>query len=244
MLPVARKKRMPAQSQGGRPAAGAPGQILARPAAQQQGEAASGLLALAVAEPRDALLYIPATYRADQPRPLVVLLHGAGGEAQHGMALLRPLADAKQLILLAPSARRDTWDVIHGGYGPDVALIDRALGKIFSHYAIDAARVAIGGFSDGASYALSLGLTNGGLFTHVVAFSPGFMAPAHAQGKPRIFISHGTRDTVLPIDRCSRRLVARLERAEYDLFYHEFDGPHTVPPEIAAEAVGWFLAGD
>lgn len=31
------------------------------------------------------------------------------------------------------------------------------------------------GFSDGASYALSLGLPNGNLFSHIVAFSPGFM---------------------------------------------------------------------
>lgn len=41
--------------------------------------------------------------------------------------------------------------------------------------AIDPAHVAIGGFSDGASCALSLGLVNGDLFTHVMAFSPGLV---------------------------------------------------------------------
>jgi predicted esterase len=88
-----------------------------------------------------------------------------------------------------------------------------------SSYAIDPARVAIGGFSDGASYALSLGLTNGDLFSHVLAFSPGFMAPAGQEGSPRIFVSHGTRDAVLPIDRCSRRIVPTLRRAGYDVAY-------------------------
>ena len=38
------------------------------------------------------------------------------------------------------------------------------------------------GFSDGASYALSLGAANGDLFTHIAAFSPGFMRPPVSVG--------------------------------------------------------------
>jgi nucleoid-associated protein YgaU len=75
-----------------------------------------------------------------------------------------------------------------------------------------------------------------------MAFSPGFVAPAPPQGHPRLFVSHGTADTVLPIDQCSRRIVPRLERADYQVTYREFDGPHTVPPEIARAAAAWFLA--
>jgi phospholipase/carboxylesterase len=85
-----------------------------------------------------------------------------------------------------------------------------------------------------------LGITNGDLFTRVLAFSPGFMAPAGQRGSPRVFISHGTHDGVLPIDSCSRRIVPRLERAGYDVRYREFDGGHTIAPEIALEAVNWF----
>ena len=36
--------------------------------------------------------------------------------------------------------------------------------------------------------------------------------------------------------------MPRLERAAYEVTYHEFDGPHQVPPEIAQAAVAWFLA--
>jgi predicted esterase len=132
--------------------------------------------------------------------------------------------------------------VIAADYGPDVELIDQALAKVFSNYAVDASRLAIGGFSDGASYALSLGLINGVLFRHIIAFSPCFMAPSRQTDAPRIFISHGTRDTVLPIEQCSRRLVPRLQRAGYDVTYREFDGPHTVPAEVAREAVNWYLS--
>jgi predicted esterase len=184
---------------------------------------------------------VPNSYRPDQPAPLVVLLHGAGGDAQGGLGLLQAFADERGLILLAPASRGRTWDVILDGYGPDITLIDQALDHTFSRYTVDPARLAVGGFSDGASYALSVGITNGDLFTHVIAFSPGFMAPADRQGSPRCFISHGTNDEVLPIDRCSRRIVPQLQRAGYDVLYREFDGPHTVPPEIAQAAIEWYF---
>ena len=131
--------------------------------------------------------------------------------------------------------------ISRGRYGADVRFIDRALENVFARYAVDPKRVAVGGFSDGASYALSLGVTNGDLFTHVLAYSPGFMAPAAQRGAPRLYVSHGTDDRVLPIDRCSRRLVPRLKEAGYGVLYREFEGPHTVPPQIARESLEWFL---
>jgi phospholipase/carboxylesterase len=222
------------------------GQLRARPAAPTKlVEAAPGVIPLGVARERDTLLYVPADYQLGQTLPLAILLHGAGGKPEAGIGLLQPLADEAGLLLLAPASRYKTWDVLAGGYGPDVELIDQALAQIFASYAVDPSRLAVGGFSDGASYALSLGLINGVLFRHIMAFSPGFMAPCEQSGAPRIFISHGTRDTVLPIEQCSRRLVPRLERAGYDVTYREFDGPHAVPAEIVREAVNWYLsAGD
>ena len=208
---------------------------------QVTGAAPVGLQPLMLGAARDSYLYVPATYQAEHLAPLVLLLHGAGRHARQGLELLRSLAQAAGLLLLAPASREHTWDLLVGRrYGPDLALIDRALEQTFSRYAVAPERVAIGGFSDGASYALSLGITNGDLFTHVIAFSPGFMAPAGQTGSPRIFISHGTRDGVLPIDRCSRRIVPQLERAGYDVLYREFDGGHTISPDIASEAVGCF----
>jgi phospholipase/carboxylesterase len=221
--------------------AGEEGRLLARPAAPE-GQGPVGLHPLGLDARRDGGLYVPSACRVDRPAPLVVLLHGAGGNADYGIGLLRSLADELGVILLAPASRRQTWDVILDGFGLDVADIDRALESVFGRYRIDPGRLAIGGFSDGASYALSLGLTNGDLFTHVLAFSPGFMAPGTRRGKPRLFLSHGTHDDVLPIDHCSRRIVPRVRRAGYDVTYREFDGPHTVPAGIARQAVEWALA--
>jgi len=222
--------------------AAANGRLLARPCRAVEQAERAGRHTLRLDTPRDGLLYVPAGYRHEQPAPLVVMLHGAGGEAEQSLSLTRQFADEFGCVVLAPDSRRTTWDVINGRYGADVAFLNRALEQTFSLCAVNPQACAIGGFSDGASYALSLGLTNGDLFTHVMAFSPGFMSPASRQGKPRLFISHGTRDRVLPVERCSRRIAAQVESAGYELRYREFEGGHTVPLEIAREAFDWFIS--
>ena len=179
----------------------------------------TGLRTLGLGSTRDGLLYVPAGYRAGKRAPLALTLHGAGGDARSGISHFLPLADAAGVVLLAPESRGRTWDVLVGGYGPDVEFIDRALKWAFDRLALDTGRLAVTGFSDGASYSLSLGPTNGELFTHLIAFSPGFMAPAARRGKPPVFVSHGTRDGVLPIERSSRRIVPRLEREGYEVRY-------------------------
>jgi phospholipase/carboxylesterase len=189
---------------------------------------------------RDPLLHVPPTLLAGVAAPLVLTLHGAGGDAEAGLALLRPLAEERGLLLLAPASRATTWDAVRGAHGPDAQLIDRALARVFAAFAVDARRVAVAGFSDGASYSLGLGLANGDLFSRIVAFSPGFVpGGARREGMPAVFVSHGSADDVLPIDRTSREVVPALRDDGYDVTYREFTGPHTVPAEVAREAVDW-----
>ena len=198
-----------------------------------------GEQALALGDGRDGLLYVPGGYAADKPAPLVLMLHGAAGSARGALRPFRELADDAGLVLLAPESRGPTWDAIRGDYSTDIAFIDRALESVFKRVAIDPARLTIEGFSDGATYAIGVGLTNGDLFQRIIAFSPGFILPVDPHAKPRVFVSHGTRDQVLPIDQCSRRIVPELQRARYNVVYREFDGPHAVPPEMAKEAIAW-----
>lgn len=200
-----------------------------------------GLQPLGLGKGRDGVLLVPPGYVSTRPAPLVVMFHGAGGNGEAGLSPVSGLAAEHNLFVLSTDARATTWDVIQHGYGEDIAFLDRALDGLFSLYAIDPAHIAVGGFSDGASYALSVGLTNGDLFTHILAFSPGFMAPGQSQGAPEIYISHGTADQVLPIAMCSRTIVPALRGAGYDVVYEEFDGGHTVPSWIAQESLRWFL---
>ena len=217
------------------------GRLQARPRGDgaRRGSERAGLRTLRPQDGDEALLHVPAGYSPDRPAPLVVLLHGAGSDARSGLTPLRHLADEAGLILLSPKSRGRTWDAVLGRFGADVAQIDALLGHVFQRFAVDRSRLAIGGFSDGASYALSLGRSNGDLFTHLIAFSPGFMAPEKRRGRPPIYVSHGVEDRVLPIDSCSRTLVPALRRAGHEVDYSEFDGGHTVPPGIARGAVRW-----
>ena len=188
---------------------------------------------------RPPLLRVPPGLAPGAAVPLVVALHGAGGDAEAGLAILGGLADERGLLVLAPASRGPTWDAVTGSHGPDAALLDRALTRVFSTVPVHPERIAVAGFSDGASYALGLGLATGDLFGRLVAFSPGFVPGTARQGRPAVFVSHGDADDVLPVDRTSRRIVPALREEGYDVTYREFAGGHSVPPEVAREAVDW-----
>ena len=78
---------------------------------------------------------------------------------------------------------------------------------------------------------------NGDLFSSVVAFSPGFVIDGAPHSKPRIFISHGINDSILPIDRCGRRIASGLNARGYDVTFREFDGDHEIPGDILREGL-------
>jgi predicted esterase len=173
--------------------------------------------------------------------PLLVILHGAGGGPEHALSQVQAQAERDGFLVLAPRSRAPTWDVIRGGFGADIRALDGALGWIGDRYPVKQASIAIGGFSDGASYALSVGLGNGELFSDVLAFSPGFAAPAAISGRPRIYISHGRRDEVLPFDRCGAALARRLKRGGYDVLFEPFEDGHVVPVDKVETAIGRWL---
>jgi predicted esterase len=189
--------------------------------------------------PRDGQLYVPKTLNPKKAAPILLALHGATQNHEVMITRLTSLADSAGCALLAPDSRGMTWDAIRGEFGDDPAFIDRALAWTFDRLTIDAARVWLCGFSDGASYGISLGLANGDFIRRVLAFSPGFVIPAEHRGTPRIFVSHGRQDQILPIDQCSRRIVPALKAVGYDVRFDEFEGGHRMPPEILTAAAEW-----
>ncbi len=191
---------------------------------------------------RDGLMYVPRGYSADVAAPLWVVLHGAGGTAQSaGYAFA--LADEFDVLVLAPDSRDErTWDGVLRNWGADVEFIGAAVNRMQALFNVDRRRLTLAGFSDGASYALSLGITYGDEFSRIVAMSPGVMQPMAARGKPKIFISHGTADAVMPIDETSRMFVRRLKALGYDVTYREYEGRHTVSAPVVREAFQWALS--
>jgi len=79
---------------------------------------------------RDGYLYVPTSYSPDTPMPLFVALHGAGGDGQ-SWASYPDRAEAHGMIVLAPDSRSSTWDLVYGGFGPDVQFLNQALRLTF-----------------------------------------------------------------------------------------------------------------
>ena len=188
---------------------------------------------------RRAYLRVPPTYQAATPAPLIIALHGAGGRGDAFQAAFASRTDTLGAIVLAPDSLFQTWDAIEDDFGADVGFINAVLDQTFDRCNIDADRIAFLGFSDGATYAISLGIANGDQVAGIVAFSPGFYRVDHPLGTPAYFLSHGTLDTVLPIQQTSRKIVPELEGRGSTVTYVEFEGGHAIPPAIADQAMGW-----
>ena len=188
---------------------------------------------------RDGVLYIPKKHSSETPMPLLVWLHGGGGRAD-SFEYMFPLAEEFGVVLLLLDARHNTWDGIDSPFGPDVLFIDAALQYIFQRVAINPHKIALGGISDGASYALALGRVNGNLFTHLIAVAPGRLAlPAPPIKQPKIFVAHGIQDNVYNVLGSRHFIVPRLKSSGYDVTYLEFDGPHWVPAPVAQQILKW-----
>ena len=202
-----------------------------------------GYSALGLTTPRDGFLYVPTTYQAATPAPLLVLLHPNGTGAQfwddYGIG---ELLDDLGIVILAPDSRYVSWDIIQErGYASDPAYINFALGYTFKRCNINPSRIAIGGFSDGGMESLGIGLANGSLFSHVMAYSPGALAVPWTQGKPKVFISHGQTDPILSFEFDRDEIAGRLTAKTYDVTFVPFNGGHTVPSNIARHSATWFL---
>lgn len=191
---------------------------------------------------RPALVSVPRHANPAEPLPLAVLLHDANGSPAAMLESFHASAAALGIALALPASAEATWDLFDAGLGTDVAAIDRLLGTVFGRLAVDPARVAFGGFGDGASYALSVGLANGDLFTHLVALAPARHTPVGVVGRPRIFVAHGLEDTTAPIARTSRRIVPALRRG-YPVEYAEHAGGHALDESLARRALLWLDEG-
>jgi phospholipase/carboxylesterase len=202
--------------------------------------APQGLQALGLGTNRDGRIFIP-TAAASHAVPLLLLLHGAGGSSAEWFGSYADRAEAAGIALLAVDSRSVTWDwILSGQFGPDVSFISSAIDSMFDRCPIDQSRLSVAGFSDGASYSLSIGLTNGDLFNHVVAYSAGLLRGVDRHGSPKVFLSQGDNDQVTTLAN-GRFIAAQLRQAEYDVTPTEFPGGHEIPAYVSDYVFQHFL---
>jgi phospholipase/carboxylesterase len=168
------------------------------------------------------------------------MFHGSHGSSR-GLEKFCESAAKEGIAVAVPDSRGLTCDRVRGSFGPDIDFIDRALAWTFDRIAVDPRRLAIAGFSDGALYSLSVGLWNGDLFSHAIAYSREFVAAPVRYGKPPIFITHGARDPVLSVNS-TENMVRGLQRSGYQVELKEFSGGHFMPQDLVKESFRW-LAG-
>ena len=202
---------------------------------------AAGTHAVAVPSGREAQLLVPAKVASGASAALAVMLHGAGGSTRGPLRWAGAAAEETGTILLVPKSQDGTWDLLHDGYGPDVAFMDECLAYAFGACNVDPKRLALGGFSDGASYALTVGRTNGTLFSRVMAFSPSAVLPDEAAGKPSFFLSKGSNDSTTIFTFQGTTYSDALRSDGYAVKSVVFDGGHELPPDVVQQAAAWLL---
>ena len=194
-----------------------------------------------------ALLLTPDEIDPQRSYPLITLLHGAGRQDEMLSKLFREEPERRQALFLTPRSYLPTWDLIAGAGRNDLDFLEHAHNLIYRRYPIDPQRQALLGYSDGASYALSLGLSNPEIFSAVMGWAAGFElfdreAAAGSSKKPRVLLEYGTHDPVFPFEQVALPMRANLERLGYDVAFRvDEGGKHWPSGTFHTEALDWFF---
>lgn len=238
--PAAARAQEAAQAGVGDASVAATGHVKARPAAPTKPMLEPGFHTLGLDRARDAHLFVPRGLGVHQPAPLIVMFHGFGQQANETLGEWKRVAGARKCLVLAPQSRGVTWKVDNGPVGPDAVFIDQAMQAVFDRFAVDPGRMAVAGFSDGGTMALSFGLVNGDVFSDILAFAPIRYHAPDSRGQPRVFISNGNRDAGAVITY-SKGMARQLKGDGYDVEFHEFSGGHWMDEDGVKRAMKRFL---
>lgn len=189
-------------------------------------------------------LYVPETYDAGRPHPLIVACHGGSGHGRGFLWTWLRAARSRGAILMSPTSLDTTWSLMEPEQ--DRASLARMMAHAGERWNIDAGRILLTGMSDGGTFTYLAGLA-GGPFTHLAPVSSawhpmllGMADPARLQGLP-VYITHGALDWMFAADM-ARLAYSELSAAGADVIYREIaDLSHTYPAEENARIMDWFL---
>lgn len=171
-------------------------------------------------------LLIPAQ-ASSGPVPIIVLLHGYGGNGQRLMVAWQDLARGQGFVIAAPDSLGEGWALLRGD-GPDFfqALIE----TLKKDAAIDGRRVYLFGHSSGGHQALALGPLESEYFA-AVAVHAGALNPSErlflreARRKIPIGMWHGKADRTVPV-QMGRDTRDMFKALEFPITFNEIES-HT-----------------
>ncbi len=169
-----------------------------------------------VGGPRPAKVYVPGSYVEGTPTPLLVMLHGYGasGLAEEIYLGLRPIADAKGLLLVHPDGTIDAqkkrfWNATDACCDfnktnvDDVGYITGLVDEIAARFTVDASRVMLLGHSNGGFMSHRLACEKSGKFSAIASLAGMAYADDARCGSPgpiAVLQIHGTADDTVPFD--------------------------------------------
>lgn len=203
-------------------------------------------------EVREYRMHTPASYDGSRPFPLVIALHGAGGNADHMIELWKKLAEDKGILIAAVQGtvkvRQDSYRWDDRSEGVVLAI----LREVQEKYKVDAARVVLCGFSQGAYLSWITALRSPDQFRGVVCFG-GLYPAAQEVSYPealkhglRVYLVHGAQDAdSLP---AARTAAQQLKTLGVPCQLHQHEGGHEIPaaewPDLGPRVWDWIQAGE
>jgi poly(3-hydroxybutyrate) depolymerase len=204
-------------------------------------------------------MFVPASYSPRKPSPLIVALHGSGGDHDAFFAggpqrQLPVLAEEHGFLVVAPLGYR-----VNGGYGrtsptasQDPALVRRrelseadvlhVIDIVRRSYTVDENRIYLLGHSMGAAGAWHLGAEFPERWAAIacIAGSGNVSDVQRMRGLPQLVV-HGDADATVPVAR-SRAMVDELKRLGVEHKYIEVrGGDHSsVFERYVEEAIAYF----
>ena len=209
-------------------------------------ESPTGFVQIEHGEARGVLL-TPEEIDPSRLYPLFTVFHGAGRQDEMLVKACRREPEARQAFFFIPRSVAPTWDLIAGGEGEDLAFLEHAWDLIYRRYPIDPERQSVIGYSDGASYALSLALSSPGFFDAALCWAAGFVvmdrrAVGEESRRTRMYLEYGTHDELFGFKEVALPMRERLETAGYAVeFSVDEGGRHWPSGDFQSQALDWYF---
>lgn len=192
----------------GAPKPDAPPRQAAKPAAIEHAPSAPPVPAPIVGGARPVGVHVPSAYRAETPAPLVVMLHalGVNGELEEWFFRLRPHADARAFLYVAPDGTqgkdgRRFWNAIDGQADvDDVGYLTGLVDEIAARWSIDRKRVYLVGHSNGGMMAHRLACAHPERFAAIASVAGAIVSSCAAKEPVAALEVHGTEDQTVRYD--------------------------------------------
>ncbi len=193
------------------------------------------------------VLLTPESYDPSQLYPLITVFHGAGRQDELLLKACRKQPNERQAFFFIPRSVAPTWDLIADGPPVDVEFLEYAWDLIYRRYPIDPAQRCLIGYSDGASYALSMALSNPGYFAAAMVWAAGFVlldrnGYSPEGEKTRLYLEYGTHDQLFSFEEIALPMRDNLERAGHDVTFSVDEGGRHMPSgSFQSEALDWYF---